>query len=146
MSLNALRSSSKKNMLDKMKASDKPRSKVVPVPKTSASETNIRQRKGSGTAIIRFLPAAPSEIEELPYVRVYSHAFQGPTGKWYIEKSLSTIGKPDPCGRLNKRCWNSGVESDKDNARSRKRKTDYYANVLIIKDPAHPGWKEGHDL
>lgn len=137
MSLNALRSSSK-NMLDKMKASDKPDQSGSRAEDERIWKPTFDKEKGSGTAIIRFLPAAPSEIEELPYVRVYSHAFQGPTGKWYIEKSLSTIGKPDPCGELNKRCWNSGVESDKDNARSRKRKTDYYANVLIIKDPAHP--------
>jgi len=137
MSLNALRSSSK-NMLEKMKASDKPDQSGSRAEDERIWKPTFDKEKGSGSAIIRFLPAAPSEIDELPYVRVYSHAFQGPTGKWYIEKSLSTIGKPDPCGELNKRCWNSGVESDKDNARSRKRKTDYYANVLIIKDPAHP--------
>lgn len=138
MSLAALRSSSK-NMLDKMKASDQHAQQSG----TRAVDERIwkptfDKEKGSGTAIIRFLPSAPAEIDDLPYAKIYSHAFQGPTGKWYIEKSLSTISKPDPCGELNKRCWESGVESDKDNARSRKRKTTYYANVLIIKDPAHP--------
>lgn len=139
MSLAALRSSSK-NMLDKMKTSEKHDQNQSG---TRAVDERIwkptfDKEKGSGTAIIRFLPAAPAEVEELPYVKIYSHAFQGPTGKWYIEKSLSSIGKPDPCGELNKRCWNSGVESDKDNARSRKRKTTYFANILVIKDPAHP--------
>jgi len=137
MSLNALRSSSK-NMLEKMKASDKPEKGGSRAVDERIWKPTFDKEKGSGTAIIRFLPAAPSEIDEYPYVRVYSHAFQGPTGKWYIENSLSTIGKPDPCGELNKRCWDSGVESDKDNARSRKRKTTYFANVLVIKDPAHP--------
>ena len=76
----------------------------------------------------------------------YSHAFQGPTGKWYIENLCQLLESPTLVA-VEQRCWNSGVESDKDNARSRKHKTDYYANVLIIKDPAHiQNWKEGHDL
>ena len=92
--------------------------------------------KGRGSAIIRFLPAPVGE--DWPYVKVYSHGFQGPTGKWYIENSLSTLGKKDPCGNLNSRLWNSGIESDKDVARQQKRKTSYYANVYVVKDPANP--------
>ena len=42
---------------------------------------------GNGYAVIRFLPAP--EGEDLPFVKLYSHAFQGPGG-WYIENSLTT--------------------------------------------------------
>lgn len=139
MSLAALRSTSK-TMLDKIKESNTPKQAGANSRATDERiwKPTFDKEKGNGTATIRFLPAAPAEINDLPYIKVHSHAFQGSSGKWYIEKSLSSIGKPDPCGDLNYRCWNSGVESDKDNARSRKRKTVYFANVLIIKDPAHP--------
>ena len=39
-------------------------------------------KSGNGYAVIRFLPE--SEGEELPWVRIFNHGFQGPTGKWYI--------------------------------------------------------------
>lgn len=94
------------------------------------------KERGTGGAVIRFLPAPDGE--DLPWAKVFSHAFKGPTGKWYIENSLSTIGKHDAVGNMNSRLWNSGVESDKDVARSMKRKTAYYSNVLVIKDPANP--------
>jgi hypothetical protein len=76
--------------------------------------------------------------EEFPFVTVYSHSFKGSTGKYYIENSLSTIKKPDPVGNMNRALWNSGIESDKDVARAYKRKTNYYANVLIVDDPMNP--------
>jgi len=78
------------------------------------------------------------EGEDLPWVKVFKHAFKGPTGKWYIENSLSTVGKSDCVGSMNSRLWNSGIESDKDVARGMKRKTEYFSNVLVIKDPANP--------
>lgn len=92
--------------------------------------------KKLGSAIVRFLPAAKGS--DYPWVKVYRHAFKGPTGKWYIENSLTSIGQPDPVGELNSRLWNSGVESDKAVARDQKRKANFYANVLVIRDPAHP--------
>jgi hypothetical protein len=92
--------------------------------------------KGAGYAKIRFLPAPQGE--EFPFVTVYSHAFKGATGKWYIENSLSTIKKQDPVGQMNSALWNSGVESDKEVARKYKRKTSYYANILIVDDPIRP--------
>ena len=93
-------------------------------------------KAGNGQAVIRFLPAPPGE--ELPWVRVWDHGFQGPTGKWYIENSLTTINKPDPVGELNSELWNSGIEANKEIARKQKRRLSYYSNILVIKDPANP--------
>ena len=93
-------------------------------------------KDNTGYAVIRFLPG--KDVNKTPWVRVYSHGFQGPTGKWYIEKSLTTIGQQDPVSEYNSKLWNSGVESNKDVARKQKRRTSYYANVLVVKDPANP--------
>lgn len=91
------------------------------------------QDKGTGYAKLRFLPAPAGE--DLPWVRKYVHSFKGPTGKWYIENSLTTVQKDDPVGNLNNRLWNSGIESDKEIARKQKRKQEYFANVLVLEDP-----------
>jgi hypothetical protein len=93
-------------------------------------------KAGNGFAVIRFLP--PPQGEDLPWAQIWNHGFQGPTGKWYIENSLTTIGQPDPVSEFNSKLWNSGFASDKDVARKQKRKLQYYANILVIKDPAHP--------
>jgi hypothetical protein len=93
-------------------------------------------KSGNGYAVIRFLPAVKGE--ELPWAKVWSHAFQGPTGQWYIENSLTTIGQNDPVSELNTSFWNSGVESDKEIARKQKRKLQYYANIFVVTDPKHP--------
>jgi hypothetical protein len=93
-------------------------------------------KAGNGTATIRFLPRV--EGDELPWVRIFSHGFQGPTGKWYIENSLTTLGENDPVGELNTKLWNSGSEANKEIARKQKRKLSFTANVLIVSDPKHP--------
>lgn len=93
-------------------------------------------KAGNGYAVIRFLPAP--EGEDIPFVRIWDHGFQGPTGKWYIENSLSSIGEKDPVGELNSKLWNSGLESDKEIARKQKRRLSYYSNIYVVKDPAHP--------
>lgn len=93
-------------------------------------------KSGNGYAVIRFLP--PSEGEDLPFAKVWSHAFKGPTGQWYIENSLTTIGKDDPVGAINRDLWNSGLEADKQTARNQKRKLSYYSNIYVVKDPLHP--------
>ena len=93
-------------------------------------------KAGNGTATIRFLPRA--EGDELPWVKIFSHGFQGPTGKWYIENSLTTIGENDPVGELNSRLWNTGNDADKETARKQKRKLSYTANILVVSDPKHP--------
>ena len=97
--------------------------------------TPQRDSSGNGYAVIRFLPACQGE--ELPWAKYFEHAFQG-TGGWYIEKSRTTLNEKDPVSEMNSRLWNSGVESDKDIARSRKRQTRYVSNIMVISDPANP--------
>ena len=92
-------------------------------------------KTGNGFAVIRFLPAP--EGEELPWAKIYSHAFQGPGG-WYIENSLTTVGQKDPVSEHNRELWNSGHDSDKETVRKQKRKLSYYSNIYVVKDPTNP--------
>ena len=92
-------------------------------------------KSGNGYAVIRFLPAPNGE--DLPFVKLYSHAFQGPGG-WYIENSLTTLGQKDPVSEYNTMLWNNGTDAGKEQARKQKRKLTYVANVYIVKDPANP--------
>ena len=95
-----------------------------------------RDKAGNANAVIRFLPRV--EGDELPWVKVFSHGFKGPTGKWYIENSLTTVGKQDPVGELNTTLWNSGSDANKEIARSQKRRLTYISNILVVSDPTHP--------
>ena len=95
-----------------------------------------RDKAGNGFAIIRFLPAPGGE--EMPFVRIWDHGFQGPTGQWYIENSLTTLGQDDPVSEFNSKLWNSGNDSDKDQARKQKRRLKYVSNIYVIKDSANP--------
>ncbi len=88
------------------------------------------------SAIIRFLPAPKGENS--PFVKYFSHSFQGPTGKYYIENCLTSIGKDDPVCQANKVLWDSGTEVNKKLAQDRKRKTHFISNILVVKDPANP--------
>jgi len=92
-------------------------------------------KAGNGYAVIRFLPAPDGE--DLPWSKLYTHAFQG-TGGWFIENSLTTLGQKDPVSEYNSQLWNSGVDSDKEVARKQKRKLSYYSNVYVVKDPSNP--------
>ena len=92
-------------------------------------------KSGNGYAVIRFLPAPDGE--DLPWAKVYSHAFQGPGG-WYIENSLTTMGGKDPVSEYNRDLWNSGNDADKDVVRRQKRKLSYYSNIYVVKDPVNP--------
>ena len=92
-------------------------------------------KTGNGYAVIRFLPAPDGE--DLPWAKMYSHAFQGP-GVWYIENSLITTGGKDPVSEYNRELWNSGSDADKETARKQKRKLSYYANIYVVKDPTNP--------
>ena len=93
---------------------------------------------GNGYAVIRFLdtPAVDGE-DGLPWVQIWSHGFQGPGG-WYIENSLTTLGKNDPVSEYNTVLWNSGIEANKEIARKQKRKLTYIANILVVSDPKRP--------
>jgi hypothetical protein len=92
-------------------------------------------KSGNGFAVIRFLPAPDSE--DLPFVKLYSHAFQGPGG-WYIENSRTTLGEKDPVSEYNGQLWNNGTDSGKEVARKQKRKLTYISNIYVVKDPANP--------
>ena len=135
MSLDALK---KQNSLDKLLGAAESESK--PQEKKSYVDERLWKpevdKSGNGYAVLRFLPAPKGE--ELPWAKVWNHAFQGPTGQWYIENSLTTIGQNDPVSELNTAYWNSGVESDKEIARKQKRKLQYYANIYVVSDTKHP--------
>ena len=92
-------------------------------------------KAGNGYAVIRFLPAVDGE--DMPWAKLYTHAFQG-SGGWYIENSLTTLGQKDPVSEYNSQLWNSGVDADKEVARKQKRKLSYYSNIYVVKDPANP--------
>jgi hypothetical protein len=93
-------------------------------------------KAGNGYAVVRFLPAPRGE--NVPFVRIFDHGFQGPGGSWYIENSLTTIGKKDPVGELNSALWNSGIESDKDVARKQKRRLHFISNIYVVEDKGKP--------
>jgi len=92
-------------------------------------------KAGNGYAVLRFLPEPKGE--DLPWVRMFDHGFQG-TGGWYIENSLTTINQKDPVSEYNSTLWNNGTDAGKDQARKQKRRLSYIANVMIVKDPARP--------
>ncbi len=92
-------------------------------------------KSGSGFAIIRFLPAVDGE--DIPWAKTYTHAFKG-KGGWYIENCPTAIGQKCPICEMNNELWNSGIESDKNIARDRKRKLSYISNILVVSDPANP--------
>ena len=110
-------------------------------PETTSYEDNrfwkpTRDKAGNGFAVVRFLPA--KEGEDLPWVRYWDHGFKGPTGLWYIENSLTSIGQQDPVSEMNSVLWNTGRDEDKAIARERKRRLHYVSNVLVVSDPANP--------
>ena len=91
-------------------------------------------KAGNGYAVIRFLPSE----SEVPWVRYWDHGFKGPTGKWYIEKSLTSLGQQDPLGEYNSKLWNSGNEEDREQVRKQKRRLHYVVNILVVSDPSAP--------
>ena len=135
MSLSTLK---KSNSLDKLLGAVQ--SENAPQEKKSYKDDRLWKpvvdKTGNGYAVLRFLPAVDGE--DLPWAKVWNHAFQGPTGQWYIENSLTTIGQNDPVSEMNSAYWHSGVESDKEIARRQKRKLQYFANVLVVEDSSNP--------
>ena len=91
-------------------------------------------KAGNGYAVIRFLPGEG----DVPWVRYWDHGFKGPTGKWYIERSLTSIGQSDPLGELNARLWNTGNENDRETVRKQKRRLHYVTNIMVVSDPSAP--------
>ena len=135
MSLEALK---KSNSLDKLLNAVKEDS--APQEKKSYVDERLWKpeldKSGNGYAVIRFLPAV--EGEDMPWAKVWNHAFQGPTGQWYIENSLTTVGQKDPVSEHNTKLWNTGLESDKETARKQKRKLQYFSNIYVVSDSKHP--------
>jgi len=138
MSISTLRN---QNILDKLLAQVQQDEKPSGGEKKSYVDDRLWKpvvdKGGNGYAVIRFLPA-PEGDSEMPWVRVWNHAFQGPTGQWFIENSLTTINQTCPISEMNSQLWNSGVESDKEIARKQKRKLQYYANIYVVEDAANP--------
>lgn len=96
-----------------------------------------KDKDGNGEAIIRFLPN--KQIDEFPFVKLYSHAFKNPeNNRWYIERSLSTLDQQDYIAEVNRELWNTGVESNKKIVQARKRKLNYISNIMVVRDTAHP--------
>ena len=135
MSLDTLKSSGSLNkLLDAAKGETKPQEK-----KSYVDERLWKpelDKSGNGYAVLRFLPAVQGE--DLPWAKVWNHAFQGPTGQWYIENSLTTLNQKDPVSEHNTALWNTGLESDKEIARKQKRKLQYFSNVYVVSDTKHP--------
>ena len=92
-------------------------------------------KSGNGYAVVRFLPTP--EGEEMPWVSYWDHGFQGPGG-WYIEKSLTTLGKQDPVSEYNTQLWNTGIEANKEIARKQKRRLHYVSKIYVVSDPKNP--------
>lgn len=138
MSISALRN---QNSLDKLLAQVQQDEKPSGGEKKSYVDDRLWKpvvdKGGNGYAVIRFLPA-PEGDSEMPWVRVWNHAFQGPTGQWFIENSLTTINQTCPISEMNSQLWNSGVESDKEIARKQKRKLQYYSNIYVVEDTMNP--------
>ena len=96
-------------------------------------------KAGNGFAVIRFLDSPAVDGEDAsPSVVLFNHGFKGPTGQWYIENSLTTLGQTDPVGELNSKLWNSGTDDNKKRARDQKRRLNYISNIYVINDSAHP--------
>jgi hypothetical protein len=101
-----------------------------------------RDKSGNGSAVIRFLP--PSAIDgddALPWVRVFDHGFKGPSGKWYIENSLTTLNQKDPVSEYNSQLWNASTDDQswqRKQARAQKRRLHYISNIYVVSDPKNP--------
>jgi hypothetical protein len=125
------------NSLNKLNSQlEKIQSKSYSDPNEGKMWKPTRDKAGNGFAVIRFLPAPAGE--DFPFVRIWDHGFQGPTGLWYIENSLTTLDRDDPVSEYNSKLWNSGVEDDKAEARKMKRRLKYVSNVLVVSDPSNP--------
>ena len=120
----------------------------INAPQTSEREEDnrfwklSRDKSGNGSAVIRFLPAPAVDGDDgLPWVRYFDHGFKGPSGKWYIENSLTTIGQKDPVSEYNSQLWNASNDDNswqRKQARDQKRRLHYIANIMVIKDSSNP--------
>lgn len=93
-------------------------------------------KTGNAYALLRFLPAPPGE--DSPFIRYWDHGFKGASGRWYIEKSRSTLGEPDPVGEHNQQLWATGIKENQDIVRARKRNLRFVSNIYVVKDSGNP--------
>ena len=136
MDFSTLKSSSGKKSLEDLTAK---LSKISGSQESKGSDNRFWSptvdKAGNGYAVIRFLPAPPNE--DVPFIRMFDHGFQGPGG-WYIENSLTTLGKPDPVSEYNSKLWNSGIEANKEIARKQKRRLHFVSNIYVVTDSGNP--------
>lgn len=128
--------SARKTLLDKLSQAVKQEASKGGAADERFWKLTVDNKTKIGYARLRFLPAATGE--DVPWVRLFSHAFQGPGGSWFIENCPTTLGRTCPVCAENNKLWNSGIDADKEVARKRKRKLQFISNVLVIEDPAHP--------
>jgi hypothetical protein len=102
-------------------------------------------KAGNALAVIRFLPGPAVDGDDaLPWVKYFDHGFKNPkTGKYYIEKSLTTFGKDskDPVSEYNSKLWNSTSDDDgpaRKQARDQKRRLHYVSLIQVVSDPKNP--------
>ncbi len=126
-----------------MSAMDKLLAAVNKAKQRGGSERNedtfyypVRDAAGNGQATIRFLPGKTED--DIPFVKIYSHGFQGPTGKWLIDECPTTIDKPCYVCEQNGILWNTNIKANQDIVRERKRKVSYIANILVVEDKKTP--------
>lgn len=87
---------------------------------------------GNGEALIRFLPQ--KNVDQNPFILNFQHFFKE-KGKWFVEKCPVTWDKPCPICDYVQPMWD-GNKEEKDTAGKYGRKRQYFANILVIKDPA----------
>ena len=110
-------------------------------PQTSKPQDDNRMwrpevdKSGNGYAVIRFLPAPSGE--DVPFVRLFDHAFKG-EGGWLIDGCLTSVGEKCPVCEHNSALWNTGSKDNQAQVRLQKRKLSFISNIFVVKDPTHP--------
>jgi hypothetical protein len=97
-----------------------------------------------GTALIRFIPTG----EDKSYYTWHRYNFQGPTKKWYNNRSLVSLGKKvkDPVSEMNSILWKSGDEKVQKWVSSHTRRiTNHVCNIFVIKSSQNPE-QDGHNF
>lgn len=134
-------------LLERMKQN---RSKSISALQNATTDKNFknedeyfpeRDSEGNASVVIRFLPQ--QDPDKVPFVSYYKHIFRGDDGKWLVTDLCSTtLGQPCEICAKNSKLYQSGIAENQNIARARKRKKEYAANILVIKDSKSPE-KEG---
>lgn len=94
---------------------------------------------GNAQAIIRFLPPLPGET---PWVEYIDFFFKGPTGKYYVNKSLETFNwEADPAGEWLKSLYDAHEGKDKPPMVQKyniQRRYQFITNIYVVKDYNNP--------